>query len=130
MARGRKYGILFDKSTTNKFRKQMEQQFGDIEDDIEGRLDKAASIVKAQSDEYVPEDTLRTKHSWYYDIEKSDGQMKLTFGYDRNNQIDYLPLIYLNPYNMRFRKPGARSMWLHHAVADTKRQVNRVIQEK
>lgn len=131
MARSARDYVNFGDSDLKRWKKNLMDQFENIEGDLERKLTDAGQVIKKVSDEYVPEDTRRTKDSWYDRIEAGDGFIRLVFGYDENNQIDYLPLIYLNPdNNINFRKAGAKSMWLDHAVADTKSQVDKIITSK
>lgn len=131
MARSARDYVDFGDSDLKRWRKNLEKQFEEMEGDLQKKLEDAGAAIKKVSDEYVPEDTLETKNSWYERVEAGDGYIRLVFGYDEHNQIDYLPLIYLNPENkINFRKTGAKSMWLDHAVADTRKQVDNIITAK
>lgn len=97
-----------------------EEMVGAMEDFMEG--------VKSSMEVYVPERTLRTKKSWYSEVQTNDGILTIDFGHDKNNELDYVPFIYmgLNPEgeDISFRKATATPYWLDVAVEENLPKLN------
>lgn len=91
------------------------------------RINNAINIIEEQSNIFVPVDTGDTKRSWYRDVEVKDDEIVGIFGYDKNNTIPYLGLIYMNPYRRVFQtKKGAidpQEKWLEAAYIKRKKDI-------
>lgn len=90
---------------------------------VKKRLDNAMQIIKQTSQEIVPYDTGATHNSWYSRTQTQKGEVVATFGYDENNQVEYLLEIYENVRGQVF-KNQKQDRWLHKAI---ERNQNRLI---
>src|SRR5690554_6075236 len=132
----------FDRSYTEalekeveRFNKEFEKQISALVTDSYGQnAEQALDIIEEESQKLVPEDTGRTRDSFYRRVEFNENSMELVFGYDENNQIPYLPFIYVNGYLAEgggegprdvsvFRKEGAEPYWLDKAVLRNKDKI-------
>lgn len=123
-----------------RFNKEFEKQISELVTGTMGQnADKALDLIEQESQALVPEDTRRTRNSFYRRVEFGDSTIELVFGYDENNQIDYLPFIYVNGYQASsaggegprdgspFRKEGAEPYWLDKAVLRNKDKITKIL---
>lgn len=103
----------------------------------EKNVQDAINQIKDLSQEYVPLDTGRTQRSWFDEITITGTVITGTFGYDKEGQIDYLGLIYVNP-NKRFSfapshgkgQTKARDHWLEAAMEERRSEVIQELSKK
>lgn len=115
------YKTLMDKDI-DKFIDELNDYLDDYTSETIGK--KAQEIVDEifkKSQTYVPEDTGRTKESWFQEIEIDKSGVLVLFGYDKNGEIEYLPLIhagFTKNGTMNFKKPSARPRFFARAIEE------------
>lgn len=117
------YGV-FSNEVLDKFIKDLQTQIDDQY--IKGskqNMEDAIDVIEERSQELVPEDTGATKRSWFRYVEVDSSQITGTFGYDENGQLDYVPLIYVNPFDFNWHKEGAEDYWLQKAIAEKNNEI-------
>lgn len=95
--------------------------------------DKARKIVDMifeKSQLYVPEDTGATKNSWFEEIEIDKSGVLIIFGYDKDNQLEYLPLIHAG-FNsagaINFKKRTAKPRFFARAIEESIPEAKKIL---
>lgn len=121
----------YTKQAVNEFAKQLTTRLEDEKGDLLRRVDKGVGIIMKLADQYVPEDTQATKFTAYTIPAKFDkGRVITEFGYDPNEEIDYIELIYYNRLlglDFKWTKTGASDQWLDRAFEESKDEVYTLI---
>lgn len=117
------YGV-FAQGQMDKFVKDLQNQIDEqYLKGTEQNMEDAIDVIEQRSQELVPEDTGATKRSWFRYVESDQGTITGTFGYDENGELDYVPLIYVNPFDFNWQKEGAEDYWLQKAVAEKNNEI-------
>lgn len=124
-----KYKMASEESLRN-FTKQFSDKLrAYTAEGLSDTMDEILDLVHESADKYVPEDTKRTKKSWFQRVSIEDGKVVGYFGHDEEGQYDYIPFIYLgvNPAGepINFRKAGARPFWLQPALDENLNDIQR-----
>jgi hypothetical protein len=120
----------YTRNDIDKWTKQLTTRVETVSESLRDRTEKAVELIMAQADVYVPEDTMKTKNSAYVNVKMEKHRIVAEFGYDKDNDVDYISTIYYNVDNVTWRKAGARDMWLDEAFLETKEQAYQMIAGK
>lgn len=124
------YGV-FSQQVLDKFVDQLQNEIdAKYIKGTEQNMRDAIKVIEDRSQELVPEDTGRTRRSWFDEIKIEGGQITGTFGYDKAGVIDYIPLIYVNPFDFNWQKEGAQDYWLDKAVTEKTPEVLEELSKK
>lgn len=116
-------GKFVKSSDIKAFTNHWHKALGSKETQMQERLERALDVIEAESQRLVPEDTGRTRRSWYRNVYKDSDTWVAEFGYDKENKIEYIPIIYWNTRGVNFRKEGAEQEWLAKAILNKQSQV-------
>ena len=115
----------------NAFKREINRFISNTEKASIDGIEKALDILFATSDELVPYDTGDTFRSKWREYVRVGNKLGADFGYDREQQIPYIGLIYLGVYDsgdeIRFRN-GKVARWLERAYEIEKSRINKVIE--
>ena len=92
------------------------------------RLERWVDMVEADSQSRVPVDTGRTKNSWFRENDFKKTIVRINFGYDKDNEIRYVPIIYQKPDG--FFKNNKEPFWLRRAVEANRDKLDRILSNK
>jgi len=99
-------------------------------ENIGSKARQIVDLIFDKSQIYVPEDTGATKNSWFEEIEIDKSGVLIIFGYDKNNELEYLPLIHAGfttagPIN--FRKKTAKPRFFARAIEETIPEAKKIL---
>jgi hypothetical protein len=115
---------LFDQSDIDQFFQFFKNNMRELRTKrVAQAVDNWVEIVKRDSQERVPYRTGRTHDSWYKDLNIMKTTVRIDFGYDKNNEIEYLPIIWSKPDG--FFRNGKEPFWLRRAVEANRDKLER-----
>lgn len=114
------------KADIDKWSKELTDNLKEFEANVAENMEKVLDIVEETAMILVPVDTGATKRSFYREVQIDDKSVTGIAGFDKNGELDYVPLIHENPRG-EFHKETAEDRFLSKAFEKNTDKIARTL---